>query len=67
MLTDQWQEFMKNSEYKKYQSAHNQNEPYLDNFQRNLMERYQLQYFREHPIAEELNRHSNKLIFKFIK
>lgn len=67
MMEDQWQAFMKNGDYKKYQAISNQNKPYWDVFQRHLMEKYQLEYFRVHPIEEELNRHRNKLILKIKK
>jgi hypothetical protein len=62
MTNDQWHEFMKNSDYKKYQVENDQNRPYLDTLQHNLMEKYQLRYFREHPIDEELNRTSQSNI-----
>ncbi len=63
MISEQWHEFMKNSDYKKYQIKNNRNRPYLDTLQRNLMEKYQLRYFREHPVDEELNC-SNQITIK---
>lgn len=64
MISEQWQIFMRNSDYKKYQIGIDSNKPYLDMFQRNLMEKYQLHYFRNHPIEDELNRRHDKLIIK---
>lgn len=55
-MEDQWHEFMMSSDYKKYQTTIYRNRPYLDKFQSDLMEKYELHYFREHPIDEELNR-----------
>ena len=66
MISEQWHEFMKNGDYKKYQIETDSNKPYLDNFQRNLMEKYQLRYFRAHPIEDELNRQHPKLIIKIM-
>lgn len=67
MANDQWHVFMQNSDYKKYQTVNDSNKPYLDNFQRNLMEKYQLRYFREHPIEDELNRQHIRLSIKISK
>ncbi|KRN97927.1 hypothetical protein [Companilactobacillus kimchiensis] len=67
MLMEQWQRFMRDSDYKKYQMNLDRNKPYLNTFQRNLMEKYQLHYFREHPIEDEINRQPVKLIFKITK
>lgn len=64
MIDEKWHEFMHNGDYKKYQINNNRNRPYLDAFQRGLMEKYQLQYFRTHPLEDEFNRQRPKLIFK---
>jgi hypothetical protein len=64
METEKWHEFMKNSDYKRYQITLNRNRPYLDEFQKDLMEKYQLHYFKMHPLEDELNRKHIKLIFK---
>lgn len=67
METKAWNEFMENGNYKKYQITLNRNRPYLDSFQRGLMEKYQLHYFRLHPMEDELNCEHHKLIFKLNK
>jgi len=64
MEEEEWQKFMKDGDYKKYQMVLDRNRPYLDGFQRNLMEKYQLHYFREHPIEDELNRNHQKVVIK---
>ena len=64
MIDEKWHEFMHNGEYKKYQLVIDCNRPYLDNFQRGLMEKYQLHYFRTHPLADEINRQRSKINFK---
>jgi len=65
MTNEAWQKFMKLGDYKKYQLVLDSNRPYLDKFQRNLMEKYQLRYFREHPLEDELNNEHGKLTIKF--
>ena len=60
----QWHDFMKNSEYKKYQDTTGQNRPYLDKFQANLMEKYEISYFRGHPLEPALNQIRNNILVK---
>lgn len=67
IMNQAWHDFMKKSDYKKYQIIIDCNKPYCDDFQRNLMERYQLHYFRLHPIEEELNRYRNHPTIKINK
>ena len=55
---------MQNGEYKRYQILVDRNKPYVDRFQRDLMEEYQLQYFKSHPVDEELNRYRVEPAFK---
>jgi len=67
MRVDQWHDFMKNVEYKKYQDKVDQNRPYLDKFQSNLMEKYEISYFREHPLEEAINQMRNNFLIKITK
>jgi len=65
MTNEAWQKFMQRGDYKKYQLVLNRNRPYVDKFQRDLMEKYELCYFREHPLEDELNKEHGKLTIKF--
>jgi len=67
MKNDQWHDFMKNVEYKKYQDKMDQNRPYRDEFQSNLMEKYEINYFREHPLEEAINQMRNNFLIKITK
>jgi len=67
MIYDQWHDFMKSCEYKKYQDNIDQNRPYLDKFQASLMDKYEMSYFRKHPLEESINRIKNNFLIKPIK
>jgi len=58
MIKKQWQLFMKKVEYKKYQNKADSNRPYVNDLQKKLMEKYQLEYFRQYPFEDEFNRRS---------
>ena len=49
---------MKKVEYKKYQDRSDSNRPYVNDLQKKLMEKYQLEYFRQYPFEDEFNRRS---------
>lgn len=64
VINEEWYKFMQNGEYKRYQILIDLNKPFIDRFQRDLMEEYQLQYFKSHPVDEELNRYRVEPVFK---